>query len=79
MDGGFLCLSLMENKQMLCALGCGCQKAGGSLGRERWKFGLRQVEVWAEEKKWWIRGMRGVGKSLNNHLRITYESPMNHL
>ena len=45
----------------------------------RWKFGQRQVEVWAEEKKWWIRGMRGVGKSLNNHLWITYESPMNHL
>ena len=31
MDGGFLCLSLMENKQMLCALGSGCRKAGGSL------------------------------------------------
>ena len=68
MDGGFLCLSLMENKQMLCALGCGCRKAGENWGRERWKFGQRQVEVWAEEKKWWIRGMRGVGKSLNNHL-----------
>ena len=49
------------------------------LPKGRWKFGQRKVEVWAEEKKWWIRGMRGVGKSLNNHLRITYESPMNHL
>ena len=68
MDGGFLCLSLMENKQMLFALGSGCRKAGENWGRERWKFGQRQVEVWAEEKKWWIRGMRGVGKSLNNHL-----------
>ena len=55
MDGGFLCLSLMENKQMLCALGSGCRKAGENWGRERWKFGQRQVEVWAEEKKWWIR------------------------
>ena len=35
MDGGFLCLSLMENKQMLCALGSGCRKAGGSLGRRK--------------------------------------------
>ena len=39
MDGGFLCLSLMENKQMLCALGSGCQKAGENWGRERWKLG----------------------------------------
>ena len=49
------------------------------LPKGRWKLGQRKVEVWAEEKKWWIRGMRGVGKSLNNRLRITYESPMNHL
>lgn len=45
------------------------------LPKGRRKLGQRKVEVWAEaggswgeEKKWWIRGMRGVGKSLNNHL-----------
>ena len=50
MDGDFLCLSLMENKQMLCALGSGCRKAGGNWGRERWKFGQRQVEVGARKR-----------------------------
>ena len=55
MDGGFLCLSLMENKQMLCVLGSGCRKAGENWGRERWKFGLRQVEVWAAAGGNWGR------------------------
>ena len=47
MDGGFLCLSLMENKQMLCALGSGCRKAG---------------EVWAEAGGSLCRGIEVVDK-----------------
>ena len=62
MDGGFLCLSLMENKQMLCALGSGCRKAGENWGRERWKFGLRQVEIGAEKGGSLGRGKEVVDK-----------------